>query len=264
MFDASEVVSGSWSNTTGVVWQKSLVWSNDTAYLSIWENSNRFPRASSVANCNSTVSSYYVADDTVNPVIVYLHASDGGNPGSNGKTYEYSKRGFGIDGRPYAGITNTTIRGVATRRNAANNGSIQFYGNATDVTAYEGTKHNVLVHSGSTLTNVAAIEAYYPAGGIMFIVNENVGLGESTYFVNCAAAITNSPASVGGIDGFYGHLNVSGTLGVMYYYGVKAWGLNQAIGAEGADSVIVDGRFTNNARAFSGISPRLTAHLRPS
>lgn len=121
--------------------------------IKVFENGNLLKPAGNLTGCNSTPGTYVRLADVTAPsasVTVQFHASDSGNPNSNGKSYEISVRGA------VRGIQNTKkiqISNIVTQNQVDNNGSVDFiFGeldNAiTNVIAKNGDKHNALIGQG--------------------------------------------------------------------------------------------------------------------
>ncbi len=219
LLDCSDVIGGgSWSKTAGrtAVYECSVA--HDVAlgktFIGCWENGARLQWKTSVADVDATPGSYTLADTTwspASPVTLYVHASDGANPGGNGKTYEYANRSYGLTA---VGRTGCMIQGIETRRNMHNDGSLVLGPSTTviDCVASDGQYHSVFVAPGCRLTGVTANDAYHPAAIGLFIWDP-VANGEDLYFENCQALLPAYTAGMGG--GFGGH--GTGALGTVMF-----------------------------------------------
>lgn len=208
-------------------------------WVSAWESGTRMVRASSVANCDATPNSYFPSSDSAASITLYVHASDGSNPGTGSKFYEYSRRVAGLDSRGAIGVQHI---GIWTRRQLGNDGSLVMgkYGYAENCLATEGSKHNVYSRTGSQLVNCEAVDRYYPAlSDSLFVFNENTPAGEGISYTGCYA---HSTAPDGAADGFYGHYNTSGSFGSVKFKDCNTKNLRRGIYAEGGvGAVTVDG-----------------------
>lgn len=220
IFDSRDVAAaGSFSKTGGqtLVYQIAVtVEATGSTWVSAWEDSTRMVRAASIAACDATPGSYFPSSDSTASITLYVHASDGSNPASNGKAYRYTKRYAGYDDVT-GGHTGCKVIGIKTIGNLANDGSLQIGKNGYGYSclATEGSKHNVYLRTGATAYSVTASEAYF--GGqsfILFVHNENTPNNEGVRYVNCSATLsTYDPLS----QGFYGHTNTSGSFGQVIW-----------------------------------------------
>jgi hypothetical protein len=221
LFDCSDAIAGAnWAKTAGRtnVYECSIA--HDLAagktFIGCWEDGTRLTWKTAAADVDAMPGSYTLSDTSASPpspVTLYVHASDSANPATNGKLYEYSKRNFGITA---SGRTNCTIRGIETRRNMHNDGSLILgnYSTVTDCVARDGSYHNVFVQPGCRLVNVVADEAYHPSG-MSFFIWDPAGNGEDIYFEGCQALLATFIAGSLGGGGFGGH--GSGQLGTLTY-----------------------------------------------
>ncbi len=231
LLDCSDTIpAGSWSKTAGrtYVYQASVVIEQfPDQFMSLWENDVRYTIAADVAACDATPGTYYCADMSTSPATVYVHPTDNSNPGTNGKKYEYPRRSQGVQClHEYC-----TISGLRTRRNLSNNGSLEVrrFCSVSNCLVEEGTKHNLLIYPGCTLTNVEAANSYYNAQPkALFVWNADVFSGEDITFINCYAHDEFEPATS---VGFYGHPNLSGMLGTVSLIGCRTGVLQGALPA---------------------------------
>lgn len=218
VLDCSEAISaGSWSKTGGrtYVYQAdvTIVSHASTTWVSAWENNTRMVRATSIANCDATANSYFPSADNADNITLYVHASDGSNPGVNGKTYEYSKRQQGVYARD---VTGFLISGITTRRNLQNDGSLVVgpHSIVIDCSANEGSKHCALLLEGSQVHGLTALDSYYGESYIsMIILFSASASGETSTFTDCTAELTTlSPYAIG-----FSVEAASGTFGSITY-----------------------------------------------
>lgn len=208
---------------------------SEPMWNSVWENDVRLVRAASIANCDATPGSYFPSNDNNANVTLYVHASDSSDVIVNGKVYEYARWLSGFTSWNATGIG---LNGIRSRRNLANNGSIEV-GKTSIVygcTAEEGNKHNVLIRTGCWVENVTATNAYYAGGSAaMFVYNEDTPANEGVTFLGCIAQITNGYLT--NIQGFYGHYNVGGSFGTVAFTNCSA--INLFSGYNGINANLV-------------------------
>src|SRR6478752_501102 len=81
LFKGSDVKTG-WTLNSGSTYQTAHT-PEDANNVLVYENGVRLTLATSLANCQATAgSSFYSAS------VLYVHAADGSNPATNGRTYE--------------------------------------------------------------------------------------------------------------------------------------------------------------------------------
>ena len=220
ILDCSDaILTAAWSKTAGKTITYQCSEPHDIAagktWITVWENGVRLSYQTTQALVDANPGSYTLSDTTyspVSPLTIYVSASDGSNPATNGKTYEYARRTFGLD---CSGATGCTIRGIQTQRNLHNDGSLILGRSsvARDCVAADGQYHNVFVGAGSKLYNVTAQRAWHPAAIGLFVWNPTGATGEGLYFEGCQALLDAYTAGVGG--GFGGH--GTGTLGAVTF-----------------------------------------------
>jgi hypothetical protein len=252
LLDCSDPIgSQAWSKTPGetATYQCSITHDIATGktFIGCWENGTLLQWQTTVAAVNSTPGSYTLSDTSyspASPVTLYVHASDGSNPTTNGKLYEYSSRSFGLTA---TGMTGCTIQGIDTRRNMHNDGSLILgpFNNAIDCVASEGQYHNVFVSQGCSLTNVVANGAFHPQAMGLFIWDP-VANGENLYFENCQALLANYVPGMGG--GFGGH--GTGALGTVTFKNCTVQNCDLGFAGNIATSMIVTGCHTVGPCAY--------------
>ncbi len=239
LLDCSDIVApGAWSKAAGLtnVYQASVALdgSDPAQFVSAWENDVRLVRASSPAGCDAQAGSYYPSSDSEASITLYIHASDHSDPGSNGKTYEYSRRQYGL-----AGANGIQVSGIHTRRNLHSNGSLMVYAHCslTDCLASEGTKHSVYAGPGTRLTRVEADRAYSTGDGMMFVYNgANVSNGNVTFLDCHAHGYTGGTAA-----GFGGHSNDGSSFGAITWQGCRVEDCSRGFTAGNALAVTATG-----------------------
>jgi hypothetical protein len=129
---------------------------------------------------------------------------------------------------------------------------------ATSCTAKDGSKHNIYIRTGCTLTGCTAAECYYGGSSVsMFVYNDDTPANEGVTFTNCTATKTGAYA---GVEGFYGHKNTSGSFGTVTFTNCTVTGCTN--GFNGVDATLI---FTNctvtdwhNAAFYLGAAATLT------
>ena len=208
-------------------------WEAGKSWVNAWQDGVFLARASSVANCDATAGSYYPSSDS-GTITLYIHATDSSSVITNAKVYEATIRRFGVDS--YL-VTGTVISGVQTDRQLHEDGSFRLGQNssAVDVTAKDGSKHNIYVRTGTTLTSCAAVDCYYAGLSVaMFVYNDDTPANEGVTFTSCTATKTGDHT---GVEGFYGHKNTSGSFGIVSFISCAAVGCSN--GFNGTDATLV-------------------------
>jgi len=219
LLDCSDVIGNAvWTKTAGRTAVYECTVAHDIAlgktFIGCWEDGVRLQWKTSVADVDAAPGSYTLSDTSgapPSPVTLYVHAYDSLNPAANGRFYEYSSRCFGLFA---GGQTGCVFRGIHTRRNLHNDGSLVLgnFNTVFDCLVTGGQYHSVFVNPGCRLVNVVASEAYHPVAIGMFVWNP-VGNGEDVSFENCQALLPAYTPGTGG--GFGGH--GSGALGTITF-----------------------------------------------
>lgn len=216
----------------------------ETAFANTWEDDVNLVLASSVANCDATAGSYYLAAYTGTQTL-YIHASDNSDVSANAKVYTYSKRWAGAYAFSYSGCV---LNGIRCQKNLSQNGTI-IMGSGSTITncdAYHGSKHNVYTHKGSNLTGVTAQYGYYGTQtSTMFVLNEDTPAGENTTYTNCVA---NMPTYNALFTGFYGHKNTSGNFGTVTFSGCTVTNCGAGFAFADATTVQITNCITTDCR----------------
>lgn len=158
VIDGADVISG-WTSAPGSVglWQAAVTHEGFGNHrLTVYENGELMNRVPDPDACERTPGSFVdVKGSDGSPVTVRIHPRDSGNPNTNGRVYEVSRRlhVLRIDG------DGVTVSGVETRRQIHNDGSLA----AVPLTGIEvektlmahGTKHNAVIGSGTIRDSIA-------------------------------------------------------------------------------------------------------------
>jgi len=254
LLDASDVITaGQWSKTAGRtnVYECSITpnWVGaGKDYVNVYEDGINMVRVANIATCDTTPDSYVLSAEGAGTVTLYVHTEGSDNPATNGSTYEYTQRRYGLTGRSYA----CTITSVHTQRNLHEDGSLEVGKNSAlnDCWATDGSAHNFLTEDGTTLTDCVAHNAYWTEGvGAMFVYYSAVGEGLGTTYTDCTTSADDLLR--GGEGGFYGHCGIGG-MGDVVHDGCTCENLWTGITVAGntPNSLIRDCTFTNCGRAI--------------
>jgi hypothetical protein len=220
LFDCADIISAGWSKTGGAtnVYQVTLSTDYSAAepcFTSVWEDGVRLPIVASAAACDAAPGSYYCANHNTTTPVIYVHATDSGDPASNGKVYEMPTRVSGVYGWA---VINTYLEGVACKRNLSEGGSIKMgkYANIVNCEANEGNKHNMFIRGGTRVVNTSISEWYYGTGVAndgALVYYEASAAGEDVTITGCS--IDNGGVAATG-TGFNGHSG-AGLFGTVTY-----------------------------------------------
>jgi hypothetical protein len=246
--DGSDVITG-WTvnGTNAAVWEKTLT--IDTGGRPrIFEDGILMPWVADLATCSITAGSRVLLNDG-GTVTLQMHPTGGGNPNSNGKTYEATVRAS-----PVIMGDNCSLIGVHARRAISNNGAIEMGLNAIvqRCLAIDGSKHNILVGSG-TLTDVIAArtDAVTPAEPSQtYIVGfTNDAAGKSLVFTRCGT-ISDAGGTKVGIS-LISHDNVAHTYDSIS--GTQLWAVDVGTAySASANGISIQGLFVDNASSPLG------------
>lgn len=203
--------TGTWTLVSGqtTCWQSTGLFSDAASgFITFYANGtvNKLLAASQAAACSGSVGSYAVSSVSTNPFTLTFNSGSATNPGSDGNLYEYSARSVGF------GCSSTcdylVLEGISARRQQTNNGSLTCNENCTmiNVTANDGTKHNVLCEDGCHVNGLIMSGAWFNSVGSAMIVNfEPVPRFLGNSFV---AVITLMPSFDGSVNVFDQHTAV--------------------------------------------------------
>lgn len=242
LIDAGDTISPvSFTPTAGSpsTYQAALVFTGPTGVEQrlVWENNKNLIQVADIATVSSTPGSFFFDSYTAPSSIVYVHTSDGSDPSTNGRTYDYTKRFYGIN---IVG-DNVTINGIRTRRQRNNNGSVVIMGDhglLENGIAEDGHKHAAYMQESATISRYIFRNAYNGIDGFpnLVVFNKNIGLGLGMSVSFCQFII--DPGVVPSVSGvplqlatsIISHLNQSGSLGAIVTNGnthtlTKGYGL---------------------------------------
>lgn len=186
--------TGGYAGVYDIDWTHQLVGSAPftARWMRAWEDGDRLKWVSSVALCEAEAGTFHCPDQgaLTNPVTIYIHPSDNGDPASNGKVYEFGSRNAALHVGPGYRVSD-----VHTTRNCHKDGSFMSYGyagQATRVLATDGIIHNLWVGPGSTATGCVAYDCepstWRPGtGATLFITHRDDSSALTTRYIDCAA-----------------------------------------------------------------------------
>lgn len=153
VIDGSDIVTGWTAEGTANVWQKTgwthTLGSSSNRFIVI-EDGQILTRVANVAACSSTPGSFVdVRASAGSPVTLRIHPTGSGNPNTNGRLYEASRREYAMS--TAIGDDAAVLGPIETRASLSNNGSfaIRGTGQVSRVLATHGTKHNFFLAEGT-------------------------------------------------------------------------------------------------------------------
>lgn len=211
-------------------------YADTTIYVNAFENDAFLTRAADLATCDSTPGTYFPSAENTSPITLYIHPAGSGNPITNGKTYEYTRRWAGVHAYERSGCTFTGIR---TRRNLMRNGSLVLGVNnaATDCDAWEGNYHNVFARAGCSMTRVHAYDSHMPGFIATLFVHFEDGVAGDVSYDQCVAEM---PVYNDSVWGFFGHA-VNATWGDVLYTECGTINCERGICPENATTLTIQG-----------------------
>lgn len=251
-------VSTGWTLTSGNGWtiNVSTTSSGGTVYyIPVLENGIELTDAGSLAACQSTSGTFYSggAFASNNPQPVCLNPTGGGNPNTNGNTYEVATRAAGVTSyNNGSGTSGTQTVNIVTRLNQGNNGSfvMGLGGIAKNVLAIEGGKHNVYILDNGYLYNVQAVRSSYPVSSTLFVLNANTPTGANTTYDSCIAVnegIAALPQS------WLAHVNTGGSFGTVFWLNSTSAGGVQGFASDNIQQGILY-NVQNSGASASGLA----------
>jgi hypothetical protein len=185
IFNAADVVTN-WSKVGGLtsvyaVTNFTITGGGSDTLIQVIEDGVQLVYTNSPADVDAHVGTFFVINDSsVGSAtnIVFVNPRRGGNPFTNGGTYELSKRNFGI-----IMDHNNYVFGVETR-NALGRGIVALFDNHLNrVAAYNCGKHNFYISSG-LVEDSRFMWAQYPSS-LTLSVNHSETDGLKIVFRNC-------------------------------------------------------------------------------
>jgi hypothetical protein len=197
-----------------------------TMFINMWEcksapctptgsggNDNSVNSTSTESGANVTLGSYYIPGQNLTTgsaptdptnLTIYMRASDGSNPATNGYTYTYSRRALGVE----IWGSNATVTNIASKKGAYNDGNfVQFvdngYATYNNIESDQGGKHNAYCTGGCIVNNSKFVDEYYSIGG-MFVAFNGIGPGQPVT-LNNDTFIDGVVASGTSATAFFGH-----------------------------------------------------------
>jgi hypothetical protein len=189
--------------------------------LVVYEDGVPLTRVADAATASTTPGSFVNKTGLdASPWTLQIHATGSGNPNTNGKTYEASVRNNAC---LFSG-SGAAVSGVRAQRALSNNGAFEagLNANVSRVLSVDGTKHNVLINSGS-LTDVLAyridaVTSYEPSDSY-FVGYVLDAAGLSHRWVRCGA----SSCLASGYRGIAGIMHDSSGHAFARFDGEQLW-----------------------------------------
>lgn len=218
VIDGADTVT-SWSKTAGSTnvydASVSLDWTDATSRSMVFEDGVLLKRVASTTACDAEAGTFHIANDgtmSSSPLAVYVHATDSGNPASNGSLYEVTTRQYGVEFA--AGMTGCSTYGLTVKRTGGNNGPITLplASRIEDCRAEYGGKHNSFIRSGAW-KDIVAVDCDPPTASeptnAMLVFFSNDGEHEATVdgVIAWARNLENANRSPAGIIGAFAHAN---------------------------------------------------------
>lgn len=171
----------------------------------VWEDGVRLKRVGNAATVETTPGSFYAATPSGTTGVLYIHPNGDGDPNSNGKTYSYSYRMYGVDMGD-----GCLVDGISTGWNGGNDGSIRALARncvIRNCDAFDGAKHHVLLSEGVVeYCNCYDAEPIPGVGqAIAIIAYNNFATGKSVGVKIKGCTVDYVTFTVNSAIGFYGH-----------------------------------------------------------
>lgn len=256
ILDGRDTISGSWAKTDGYtnIYEKTVTIAAFAGmFVSVWEDDIRLRWVSSIALADATAGRFYAATTgSGGSITIYVHASDDGDPTSNGKVYKNSNRGWGL-------ITgqNWRVSDIHTKCSLHNNGSLQLLQGsiAYRCLAEDGTKHNMLLAGDCWAYDCIAWKSDWHdrTNTSAFVAYTDDGRGFSAGFTRCIVVQEEDKIVAAGtgaaIDGFLAHtLNTSQKFDRISYIDCAVSFASTALSAGYAEEVVVTRPYVINSR----------------
>ena len=202
-------------------------------WVNVWANgiTHQLPRAASLAALDAAIVPTYFVDSDLPPFKVYVNLQ--ANPGSLANGYvEYTGVSQGL-----SSLHSTTIIGIQTQRNFANNGSLEVDAPSTlvNVQCDYGAKHNCLLAPGCTVYGMSLNYSYYAGGNANMLILFGTwapGLGEIINNLTITNYGLGGTFDTSNVVGVYAHGAGSGG-GPFYFSNPNITGIGTALAFEG-------------------------------
>lgn len=206
--NGADIVTTWTAEGTANVWQKTG-WSHDltsTNRLIVVEDGTILKRVANAATCSSTAGSFVdVKGSDGSTVTLKIHPTGSGNPNTNGKVYEATKRLYALKSDDALAVAGP----IETRNAGSNNGSLVSLAPAdlvNRVLAVNGTKHNLF---GFNVRDCIGYDAdpptSYEVSNTTFVAYMDDPTGETFDYRRCGAIQVTVPPSDKIPVAFYGH-----------------------------------------------------------
>lgn len=202
VLDGADVLDGTWTqpDADGLpnVWVQTVSHSvSATNLLSLWKDGERMFWVSSTSALDDppTIEGapgyYHVAAASGTSADFYIYSE--ADPNQDGAVYEASVRDYGIRTG-----TGWTVRGIRTRRQGHNNGSLILESGSVgeDCLGEDGVKHNIFLGPNSIARRCTAWKSDWPSrdGFTAFVGYADDGSGARVEFEDCAVLLEDEKA----------------------------------------------------------------------
>lgn len=222
VIDCRDIISNdAFTKTAGRtnVYQRSVDFTPSVtdANLAAWEDGVILQLVASLADCDATPGSYYIASHTVSPQNLYVHSTDSSSVITNDKIYTYNPRIASIYAQYQSRIS---IDGVETVGNLSGAGSIACGAFATvkNCVIRDGNKHSLYVGTGALVDSCTFTDLFSQVSfsGTMLVVNADTPNNEGATIKNCHFSMSSRTGpNFNGALPINGHNNTSGSFGAI-------------------------------------------------
>jgi hypothetical protein len=251
IIDGSDIApNASFQKTDGLNHVYQIAWTHNfgidggkTAHRA-WENGTRMQRAADLASCDTMPGSFFAGPPSNGgPDTIYVHASDDSDVSANAKTYELTRRRWGVQLYQYP--NQASVYSIHTRRNAYADGSLAVDGLVSDCLAEDGRIHNVFIRGVAENTIAWKIEPPPQYGGAtMFVTYEDRNDISGVTYRGCQAiAETDALGTAGSTNplvtlGFFAHTAGATGLGTAIYENCETSGVVQGFSIQNVTNVL--------------------------
>ncbi len=238
IIDGADVATGWTAHASAAnVWEKTN-WTHNSASgaiarLTIYEDGMLLKRVADVAACSATAGTFVdIKESDGLTLTLRIHPTGNGNPNSNGKVYEATKRKYA-----FAAIgNNLVVSGIYAKRAIDNNGAFAVTGFNSDVSrvlSEYGTKHNILIFTGKVKSSIAFNSdppTAYQGSNTSYVAFLPTGASGPYEFAECGAVQSEIIGTAfNGQVAFFAH---AATVGPLFTSGTlrQCWGVGAVYG----------------------------------
>jgi hypothetical protein len=213
VIDARDIIStGAWSKTGGFTSVYQATWTpvaGTQVAPSLWENGQRLVRVATIAACDALPGSYFASTTYSNgvPGALYVHATDSGDPASNGAEYQQAVRYNCIKLGDRAQVSDVRCIG-----NQHDNGAVELgrFSTAERLVLQDGTKHHMFIASGEAVDCVAYLsDPTYSVFGTTtttaFVAYNTANARDPIRWKGCVYIASATDTAINNASAFYAH-----------------------------------------------------------